>query len=151
MYISSLITVFFSPLLIADPEVSRLSTTIAGHHLRGRPIPPPGRRLSGMATERAAHSIPVDNFRSEQNSFDDWIKLFEDAVALATNAPDDRKEPLYKKWLPLKLDDRSRELLKNCTAAATWTILKEFKGFLADPQENYNWQTNRIAPAWDGK
>ena len=105
-----------------------------------------------MATEKAAHSIPVENFRSEQDSFDDWIKLFEDAVSLATNAPDDRKELLYKKWLPLKLDNRSRELLKNCTLAATWTILKkELKGFLVDPQEKYNWQTNRATQAWDGK
>ena len=56
-------------------KFSRFSTIIAGHHLRGCPIPPPGQRPSSMATEKAAYSIPVDNFQSDQDSFDDWVKL----------------------------------------------------------------------------
>ena len=113
---------------------------------------PPKPLLSKMATEKAAHSIPVDNFRSDQDSFDDWVKLFEDAVALATNAAEDREEPLCKRWLPLKLDERSRGLLKSCKKDAAWVDLKkELKGFLVDPQEKYNWQVNRLTPAWDGK
>ena len=105
-----------------------------------------------MATERAAHSIPVNDFQSDRESFDDWVRLFEEAVGLATNAAADRKEPLYKRWLPLKLDTRSRELLKSCNQTATWAALKkELKNFLVDPQEKYNWQTNRVTPSWDGK
>ena len=105
-----------------------------------------------MATERAAHSVPVGDFQSEEECFDDWIKMFEDAVLLATNAPADRKEALYKKWLPLKLDKRTRDLLKNCTDAATWDALKkELKELLVDPQEKYNWQINKSSVQWDGK
>ena len=105
-----------------------------------------------MAGERATHSIPVDTFRSEEDSFDDWIKLFEDAVVLSTNAPEDRKEALYKKWLPLKLDKRTRDLLKNCDLAARWETLKAaLKALLIDPQEQYNWQTRRTTLVWDKK
>ena len=102
--------------------------------------------------ERATHSIPVGEFRSDQDSFDDWIKLFEDAVVLATNAQDDRKEELYKKWLPLRLDTRTRELLKGCDLTARWEPLKvELKDLLIDPQEKYNWQAHRTQLTWDGK
>ena len=85
-------------------------------HLRGIAVHPRGRgrgRPSRMG-ERATHSIPVTEFASDRESFDDWIALFEDAVVLATNAPADRKEELFRKWLPLKLDTRSRDLYKNC-------------------------------------
>ena len=105
-----------------------------------------------MATEQATHSIPVGCFQSEIDNFDDWIKLFEDAVELATNAPNERKETLFKKWLPLKLDKRTRDLLKNCDTTAVWKDLKiALKALLIDPQEQYNWQTRRTTVLWDGK
>ena len=110
-----------------------------------------------MAAERAAHSVPVGVFQSEEECFEDWIKMFEDAVLLATNAPADRKEALYRKWLPLKLDKRTRDLLKNCTEAATWNaatweaLKTELKDLLVDPQEKYNWQINKSSVQWDGK
>ena len=71
-----------------------------------------------MATEKATHSIPVADFQSDVDSFDDWIRRFEGAVVLATNAPEDRKETLYKKWLGLKLDTKARELYNGCNQAA---------------------------------
>ena len=105
-----------------------------------------------MTTEQATHSIPVATFQSEVDNFDDWIELFEGAVELATNAPNDRKESLFKKWLPLKLDNRSCDLLKNCDITAPWKDLKiALKALLIDPQEQYNWQTRRTTVLWDGR
>ena len=54
--------------------------------------------------EHATHSIPISAFDSYTENFADWIVLFEDAVVLATNAPEDWKSDLFKMWLPLKLD-----------------------------------------------
>ena len=105
-----------------------------------------------MATERATHSIPITDFQSDVDSFDNWIKRFEDAVVLSTNAPDDRKETLYKRWLPLKLDTKARELYDGCDQTAAWLAIKtELKNRLVDPQDKYNWQIRRTTITWDGK
>ena len=116
----------------------------AHFHLRGVPIHPRGRGRPSRMAERTTHSIPVTEFASDRDSFDDWITLFEDAVVLATNAPVDRRADLFKKWLPLKLDTRARDLYKNCDTTAAWDAIKtQLKGLLVDPQEKYNWQIHR--------
>ena len=71
--------------------------------------------------EHATHSIPISTFDSYTENFADWVALFEDAVVLATNAPEDRKSDLFKMWLPLKLDTRSHDLYKNCNIQADTT------------------------------
>ena len=104
--------------------------------------------------EHATHSIPISTFDSYTENFADWVALFEDAVVLATNAPEDRKSDLFKMWLPLKLDTRSHNLYKNCSIEAdtTWEAIKtELAALLIDPQEKYNWQINRTTVLWDGK
>ena len=60
-------------------------------------------------------SIPIDIFNPEANDFQEWITLFEDAVVLATNVKKEaRKKELFKSWLPLALDDRTRLVFRSC-------------------------------------
>ena len=102
--------------------------------------------------ERPATSIPIESFRSDHDDFGEWIKLFESAVILATHATEEaRKHDLFRQWLPIKLDARSRDVYGNCTKEA-WDELKtEFQNLLIDPQEKYNWQARRTTIAWDGR
>ena len=103
-------------------------------------------------TERAAYSIPVEPYRSSHDDFDEWIKMFEDAVVLATRVTDPfRKDTLCKTWLPFKLDDEARMVFHNIAAATFVEIREELKNLLIDPQAAYNWQTNRSTLQWDGK
>ena len=105
-------------------------------------------------TERAATNIPVDPYTADLD-FDEWVETFEAAVEVATNPADvDRKHVLCKKWLPIKLDDRTRKIYNNCAKgdAVTWTALKaELKRLLVSPEEKYNWRSGRIQVVWDGK
>ena len=96
--------------------------------------------------------IPINNFNSEEDDFSEWIILFESAVELATDVTDEaQKLKLFEMWLPLKLDNRCRSLLKNCTYG-NWKELKiELGKLLVDPQEQYNWQAHRSTITWDGK
>ena len=105
-------------------------------------------------TERAATNIPVDPYTSDLD-FDEWVGTFEMAVEVATNpADEDRKHALCKKWLPIKLDDRTKKIYHNCNtgAAVTWGDLKaELKRLLVSPEEKYNWRSGRLQVTWDGK
>ena len=61
-------------------------------------------------TEKAASTIPIDNFDSTKDDFDDWIERFENAVKLACNPQTEaRKSALYLQWLVLKLDAAARQ------------------------------------------
>ena len=102
--------------------------------------------------ESATHSIPIGKFDSPTENFNEWVKRFENAVVLATNVTEEaQKLDLYRKWLPLKLDERGRNLLKICTKN-NWEELKvELGGLLIDPQEKYNWKVRRSTITWDGK
>ena len=101
--------------------------------------------------EKAATDIPVDMYTCDQD-FDDWIECFEFGVTLATRVTGKaRKETLFRKWLPLKLDDNSRILLGKCKEE-NWELLKaELKDLMVDPQERYEWRSGRIKVEWDGK
>ena len=102
-------------------------------------------------TEEPASTIPIENFDYEVDSFDEWVQYFESAVVLATNCGENRKDFLFKTWLPLKVDSRTRTLLENCTATG-WTERKaELNKLLRDPLEEYAWQSNRETVKWDGK
>ena len=105
-----------------------------------------------MATERATSSIAVETFRSSEDDFGEWITLFEDSVVLATGATDnDRKNALFLKWLPFKLDSRARTVLHSTVSVAYADIKTELKALLIDQQEAYAWQTNKSYLQWDGK
>ena len=129
-----------------------------------------GLRVDNMANERATSSIPVDMFNADKDDFGEWVKLFEDAVRLATGVTDDvRLHVLFRQWLPIKLDTRARTIYSNCAAAgaaavaaasaggaagavAGWQELKtEFRDLLIDPQDKYNWQAHRTTITWDGR
>ena len=102
-------------------------------------------------TEKATNNIPVEPFRPDIDDFDEWIALFESGVVLATNATGDRRAALFKEWLPIKLDDQTRMILRTCTKT-TWSELKEeLKGLLVDPQAKYNWRSGRLRIIWDGR
>jgi len=105
-----------------------------------------------MATDKATSTIPVDTFRTSHDDFDEWIKLFEQAVVLGTGVTEaDRKIQLWKSWLPYKLDDEARIILRSITTQVYADIKTELQKLLIDPQEAYNWQTNRSTIQWDGK
>ena len=102
-------------------------------------------------TERATSSIPVDTFSTDRDDFGEWVKLFEDAVRLATGATEDeRLKVLFRKWLPIKLDARARTIYSNCTKDGWEDLKTEFRDLLIDPQDRYNWQAHRTTITWDG-
>ena len=102
--------------------------------------------------ERGASSIPCNDFQSGKDDFDSWIEKFETAVNVATNASEDRKHPLYLMWLPLKLDEEARAVLKQVPAAATYTNTKALmKDLLIDEVEVYKWRAMKSQITWDGK
>ena len=68
-----------------------------------------------VADDEPTSSIPVDAFNPETDDFQEWIALFEDAVVLATNVKNEaRKKELFKTWLPLVLDERTRIMFRKC-------------------------------------
>ena len=91
--------------------------------------------------ERGASSINVRDFRPDQDDFEEWIKLFERAVKLATNVRDVATLlNLYLEWLPLKLHSTAYVTYLQATNT-TWPELKEeLIGLFIDPQERYKWQ-----------
>ena len=60
--------------------------------------------------ERGASSINVRDFNPDQDDFEQWVKLFEKAVKMATNVRDNATLlSLYLEWLPLKLHTTAYE------------------------------------------
>jgi hypothetical protein len=105
-----------------------------------------------MATDKATSTIPVETFRTSHDDFDEWILLFEQAVVLGTEVTDaDRKVELWKSWLPYKLDDEARVILRSITTNVYAEVKADLRKLLIDPQEAYSWQTNRSTIQWDGK
>ena len=103
--------------------------------------------------ERGASSIPCNDFQSGEDDFDSWIEKFESAVNVATNAStNDRKHALYLLWLPLKLDEEARAVLKQVPSGATYTNTKALmKDLLIDEVEVYKWRAMKSQIIWDGK
>ena len=104
-------------------------------------------------SERAASSLPIENYKSNVDDFDAWIEKFESAVALATNpATEARKEELCLKWLPLKLDDEALAVLEQVPAQASYhETITSLKSLLIDPVEQYKWRAMKTQIKWDGK
>ena len=121
----------------------------------GSQYPPPPAPMPAAPEpnrERGASSIPCNDFQSGKDDFDSWIEKFETAVNVATNASEDRKHPLYLMWLPLKLDEEARAVLKQVPAAATYTNTKALmKDLLIDEVEVYKWRAMKSQITWDGK
>ena len=108
--------------------------------------------------DRPAHSLAVDRFDSSKDDFAVWIKMFEDAVILAHNVTDMTTLPaLCKRWLTLKLDENARSVYANVKPVTpetplTWDAIKEqLAQLLINPQEKYNWLSQRSNLKWDGK
>ena len=102
--------------------------------------------------ERGASSINVRDFRADQDDFEQWVKLFEKAVKLATNVRDlATLRDLFLEWLPLKLHSTAYVTYLQATKT-TWPELKEeLIGLFIDPQERYKWQAKFTTIKWDGK
>ena len=95
-------------------------------------------------------SIPIETFNPEANDFQEWITLFEDAVVLATNVKKEaRKKELFKLWLPLVLDDRTRLVFRSCKEKDWKELKKELAKLLVDPQDRYEWRAGRLKITWD--
>ena len=111
-----------------------------------------------MAREKAASSIPILDFVSSKDDFDDWIERFEVAVNLAcTPQTAARKRELYLQWLPLKLDATARAVLKQIPANTAYEVVQgvngvkaQLKELLIDPNEAYKWQALKNKITWDG-
>ena len=126
--------------------------TISGLRYWSGAFGEPRRDRTMATTERATSTIPVDTFRTSHDDFDEWITLFEEAVVLGTGVTDAlRKAHLWKRWLPYKLDEEARIILRGIAAVEYADIKRELRKLLVDPQEAYNWQTNRTTVQWDGK
>ena len=103
-----------------------------------------------VADDEPTSSIPVDAFNPETDDFQEWISLFEDAVVLATNVKNEaRKKELFKTWLPLVLDERTRIIFRKCEKADWKELVKELAKLLVDPQERYEWRAGRLKITWD--
>ena len=102
--------------------------------------------------ERGASSINVRDFNPDQDDFEQWIRLFEKAVKLATNVRDVAAlRDLFLEWLPLKLNATAYVTYLQATKT-TWPELKEeLIGLFIDPQERYKWQAKFTTIKWDGK
>ena len=102
--------------------------------------------------ERGASSINVRDFHPDQDDFEQWVKLFEKAVKLATNVRDIAAlRDLFLEWLPLKLHATAYVTYLQATKT-TWPALKEeLIGLFIDPQERYKWQAKFTTLKWDGK
>ena len=105
-----------------------------------------------MAAERATSDIPIEQFRPGIDVFSEWIEMFQDAVELATGATDnDRKFELFKKWLPLKLDDQTRMAYRSCTKVVWAELMVELSGLIRDPQTRCKWRAGEVCTSWDGQ
>ena len=103
-----------------------------------------------VADDEPTSSIPVNAFNPETDDFQEWISLFEDAVVLATNVKNEaRKKELFKTWLPLVLDDRTRMVFRKCEKTEWNELVKELAKLLVDPQEKYEWRAGRLKITWD--
>ena len=57
------------------------------------------RPAGGVRYEKAASSINVKDFKTDEDDFERWVELFEKAVKLATNVRDDATlHYLYDSW-----------------------------------------------------
>ena len=103
-----------------------------------------------VADDEPTSSIPVNAFNPETDDFQEWISLFEDAVVLATNVRNEaRKKELFKTWLPLVLDERTRIIFRKCEKTEWDELTKELAKLLVDPQERYEWRAGRLKITWD--
>ena len=133
-------------------------------------MPPPPPRASSSASyppipinimaaagepnrERGASSIPCNDFQSGKDDFESWIEKFQSAVNVATNAATDaRKHALYLLWLPLKLDEEARAVLKQVPENTNYTnTITLMKDLLIDEVEVYKWRAMKSQITWDGK
>ena len=107
----------------------------------------------GLNRERGASSIPLADFVSGTDDFETWIERFENAVQLATNATSDaRRKELYLQWLPLKLDDEARAILKQVPPNTSYAdTITQMNNLLSDPVEEYKWKAMKSQIYWDGK
>ena len=103
--------------------------------------------------ERGASSIPCNDFQSGKEDFASWIEKFQSAVNVATNASTDaRKHALYLLWLPLKLDEEARAVLKQVPQGTNYTdTITLMKDLLIDEVEVYKWKAMKSQITWDGK
>ena len=103
--------------------------------------------------ERGASSIPCQDYDSNQDDFDSWILIFENAVNVATNAQTHaRQQVLYKQWLPLKLDEEAKAILEQIPADANYAdTVSQLKELLLDEVEIYKWKSYQKTIIWDKK
>ena len=103
--------------------------------------------------ERGASSIPCQDYDSNQDDFDSWILIFENAVNVATNAQTHaRQQVLYKQWLPLKLDEEAKAILEQIPADAIYAdTISQLKELLLDEIEIYKWKSYQKTIVWDKK
>ena len=102
--------------------------------------------------DKPAYSLPVSSFRSDQDDFDAWIELFEDAVKVAHPSADAAAiQALNLKWLPLKLDDDARTIYGSKTETTWPEVKKELKKLLVNPEDRYSWHARRNTIVWDGQ
>ena len=104
-----------------------------------------------MAAEKVATSIPIEEYDPEKHDFDEYFDLVENAVGLATNTKDDRRDELTVQWVPLKLNERTRKLWNSCKTKLWKDRRPEFKELLRDPQDAYRWRAGHVMIVWDGK
>ena len=110
-------------------------------------------------TEKAASTIPIDDFDSTKDDFDDWIERFEAAVRLACKPQTDaRRNALYLEWLSLKLDAAARGVLRQIPEGTAYLTVNDMKGvkdhlkeLLVDPGDVYRWRAMKKKITWDGK
>ena len=103
--------------------------------------------------ERGASSIPCLDYDSSKDDFETWIEKFEYAVNVATNAPTPaRRQQLYLQWLPLKLDNEARAILKQVPTGLNYEqTIARLKELLIDEVEIYKWKMLEKTIKWDGK
>ena len=85
--------------------------------------------------EHATHSIPISAFDSYTENFADWIVLFEDAVVLATNAPEDRKSD---SWVSSKVSI-SRPMEKMGLKSLNFQTFEIIKSLKIETFETFFW------------
>ena len=111
------------------------------------------RGIGNRMQEKPTANVHIDKFDANSDDFEEWVLLFETAVQLATNVTSQGTlYGLYKKWLPLKIDESARQSLAQADQTANWPDLKaQLANLLIDPQERYKWQIRQSTVKWDGK
>ena len=112
-----------------------------------------------MGDQRGAYALAVEDFDTEKDDFETWVKRFESAVKLAHNidADADALNKLCIQWLPLKLGKEALSVYSNVTPTApntplTWEEIKtQLTNLLINPQDKYNWRSRRKRITWDGQ